>query len=206
MKISKKIILAAGLSVMPTKPSLKIHAERTRTDYVTNFANKISSQLKPSVYVNINRIWESIPKIAKPHVNMDVTKNLYNGSTEFLNKFLNGGVLAGKGKAFYNAQQKYGIDAVFLIGIAKHESGNGTSKYARQYNNVAGMMGKNGPLRFSSVDACIDKMAANLKEKYINKGRKTINKIGEKYAESRVWPNRVVQHMNGIYRTSLKAN
>ena len=126
-----------------------------------------------------------------PTLSMDVSRVKYNGTAEHLNQFL-GGVLRGKGKAFCKAQEKYGINAVFLLAIAKHESGNGTSKIARERCNVAGMKGKNGWMRFSSVEECIDKMAKNIKENYVDENKKTISQINRKYAKDTKWGTKIL--------------
>lgn len=97
-----------------------------------------------------------------------------------------GGVLRGQGQAFVEAAQKYGIDPRLLAAISMHETGNGTSRFARELNNVGGIMdpkqnwqrGK----RFGSMQEGIDYMARNLKRNYFDKGLRTLPQIQQKYA------------------------
>ena len=137
-------------------------------------------------------------QVPLPSVDMDISKTKYEGDPLFLNQFLKG-VLKGKGRAFYKAQNKYGINATFLIGIANHESGNGTSEFARKYNNVGGMIYKKSPIKFKSVAESIDSIASNIKNNYVAKGMRTPAQIGKKYAKDPKWPQKIVKHMKKIY-------
>lgn len=108
----------------------------------------------------------------------------FQGSAEQLNKQLNkkNGVLKNKGEVFLAAQEKYGINAAILAAIAINESAYGTSKKARNLNNVGGIRsGAKGFKKFNSVDECIMEMARLLKNSYINKGLTTIAQVGAKY-------------------------
>ena len=174
-----------------TKP---VWNNNTVNYYIPNFVLKKCNEHETQK--TLNHI-----KVPKPHVNLDISKTKYSGHPEFLNTFL-GGVLKGKAKQFIKAQEKYGINATFLIGVANQESGNGLSGYARNRNNIAGMRGKDGYMYFSSVNECIDKMAANLKKNYIDKGYKTIAQINKKYAESTEWTEHVITRMNPMYKAS----
>lgn len=150
------------------------------------------------------KMWNNIMELAKnykmPQFNFNFTNtssssgygnynqkatDLYKGSAEDLNKHLSG-VLAGKGKKFIELQNKYGISAAFLAAIANNESSYGTSPAARNKNNVAGIMSASSKFTklatFKSVDDCLDAMAKNLKNNYVDEGLVTISQIHEKYA------------------------
>ena len=179
-----------------------------KTENFVSFAKKENKQLQDLLNAplekfhrldSINRLIAT--QVPQPKRDLDVAKTKFVGHPEFLNIFLDG-VLTGKGEQFCKAQEKYGINASFLVGIANHESAMGKSDYARNKNNIAGIRGGNGYLTFSSVDECIDKMAANLKEKYIDKGLTTIEQINKKYAESNKWSSAVIRHMNPMYDAS----
>lgn len=61
---------------------------------------------------------------------LDLSKSS-NVTVEELNKFLQGkGVLEGKGQSFIEAGKKYGINEIYLLSHALHETGNGTSTLA----------------------------------------------------------------------------
>lgn len=116
----------------------------------------------------------------------DITK-LYKGTAEDLNKYLKGkGALEGKGQAFIDAQNKYGISASVLVGICMNESAKGTSELALNKNNVGGVRisGSKEFRTFESVEKCIDYMGSFLKSGYVNNsGRplKQLYQINAKY-------------------------
>ena len=94
------------------------------------------------------------------------SKTSYSASD--LNNFINantsdGNILRGKGQAFINAQNKYGVNAVTMLGIAINESGWGKSDLARYKNNLFGLeaydSNPNDAKSFSSIDQCIDEFA-----------------------------------------------
>ena len=109
----------------------------------------------------------------------DITKP-YGGTAEDLNKYLKGkGKLEGMGGAFIRAQEKYGISATVLVGIAMNESAQGTSKLARKKNNVGGVR-KSGTTefrKFNSVEDCIMEMARFLKAGYVNNSGRSLTKL-----------------------------
>lgn len=110
--------------------------------------------------------------------------DLYKGSAADLNKHLSG-VLKGKGAKLIELQNKYGVSASLMAAIANCESAYGKSNAARTKNNVAGIMSKSsGYMKlasFESVDECLEAMAQNLRNNYINKGYVTISQIHSKY-------------------------
>ena len=111
----------------------------------------------------------------------------YSGNAEDLNRYLKGkGVLSGQGQAFIDAQNKYGISAAVLAGIAISESG-GTSSLARKRFNVTSISSSRGWRRFNNVSECIDYTASMLANRYVkNSGLsgvslKTLYQINAKY-------------------------
>lgn len=71
--------------------------------------------------------------------------------------------LRGTGQAFINAQNKYGVNAATMLGIAINESAWGTSYFAVTKNNLFGLeaydSNPDDAKAFSSVDQCIDEFA-----------------------------------------------
>ena len=154
-------------------------------------------------FCNISKLKvDNSPKVAKPSVKMDVTNTLYKGSPEFLDMFLGNGKLKGQGKTFLNAQEKYGVNAIFLIAIAQLESATGKSNLAQKNNNFGGMRSGKGWSKFKTPEEGIDKLAENLKRKYIDDGLVTIDQIHKRYAEDKNWAYIVVSKMDDIYKTS----
>lgn len=119
-----------------------------------------------------------------------------NKSAAELNKYLKG-VLAGKGEVFLEAERRYGVNALFLVAIAREESANGTSRLARQQNNVGGIGGQGNFKTYASIDDGIFAIAKNISQgKYFFKeGRKTIAAISERYCNS-TWATHVNNLMN----------
>lgn len=104
----------------------------------------------------------------------------YTGTAEDLNRYLQGkGVLAGKGQAFIDAQNRYGISAAVLVAITMLESGGGTSNYARNKNNVGGVriVGSTEFRSFESVEACIMEMGRFLKAGYVNNSGRPLTQL-----------------------------
>ena len=139
----------------------------------------------------------------------NVTKNLYNGSAEYLDKCLKGTKLEGKGQMFLDAQEKYGINAVFLMSIVKEESGYGAAP-AKERNgvvhkyNIAGL--KTGKKVVGHVyqdnesyEACIESLCKNLHKYYISRKKTTIGSIQTVYAPGNTkWAEKVAKSMGEI--------
>ena len=109
--------------------------------------------------------------------------------------------LAGTGRYFIEAQEKYGINAEFLVAIAIYESGNGKSVAARRKNNFFGLMGRKGQLSFDSPQDCIDYAAKNLTKPegyYFGRGRYTISRIAARYASDKRWASRIITTMKSL--------
>ena len=72
-------------------------------------------------------------------------------------------VLLNSGQTFIDAQNKYGINALILFAMACHESGNGTSNYAKDRNNLFGWNAidsdPSSASRFNSVSDCVNQQA-----------------------------------------------
>lgn len=86
-------------------------------------------------------------------------------------------------RAFYDAEQKYGINGVFLASIAIHESGWGKSSIAVQKHNLFGFGAyDNSPFEsavtFATYSDGIDVVASWLASNYLNTAG-TLLKTGE---------------------------
>ncbi|MEG2000635.1 MAG: glucosaminidase domain-containing protein [Evtepia sp.] len=64
-----------------------------------------------------------------------------NLTAKAFNMLLYGSALAGNGTAFYELEQRYNINGVFAMAVAKTESGLGTSALAANKYNYFGMLG-----------------------------------------------------------------
>ena len=70
-------------------------------------------------------------------VDMDL-RTPSNATAEDIEKMLAGTKLAGLGQAFVDAEKTYGVNALYMMGLAAEESGYGTSNYALKRNNLYG--------------------------------------------------------------------
>ena len=103
--------------------------------------------------------------------------------------------LAGLGQALYVAEAETGVSAVLLAAICAHESGWGTSRLAREKNNLAGL-GAYRPglgMTFESRADCIDYLARLLA------GRPgSLTEVGQWYAEDPGWASNVAGCVRGL--------
>ena len=109
--------------------------------------------------------------------------------------------LAGLGKDFKEAQDKYGINAILLMAMAKHETGNGTSELFLNKNNLFGFNAididpYNQASDFKTPGDSIDTVAKHLKEGYLSPDGDYYNgvstdAIGKSYATDPDWSKKV---------------
>lgn len=131
-------------------------------------------------------------------------------SGEQLEKALAGTGLAGLGEYYAQKEKTHGINALFLIGIAKLESAGGSSRLARAQNNLGGLKnGKGGYMSFATKEDCVEYMATLLKDKYLTPGAKhyfgnTSKNVSVRYCEqSASWYTQVEDLMNKSYQKVL---
>lgn len=115
--------------------------------------------------------------------------------------------LKGTGKYFITAQEKYGINAEFLAAIAMHESACGTSSMARRKNNLFGLRGKRGWLKFDTPEACIMYAADNLTKSngfYFARKKFLIASIGKTYCPKNTtqWQKSIINFMKSMKAAS----
>ena len=89
------------------------------------------------------------------------------------------------------------VDPVMMEAIIRHESAHATSKAARNKNNLAGIMGRNGQRRYGSKEECVHDLGRIL-AKYKAKGRTTTAQVGRSYAAAGNWAEHVDRHMREI--------
>ena len=121
---------------------------------------------------------------------------------------------------FYYIEQQYNINGIFVASVGIHESGWGSSKIAKDKNNLFGYGAYdsnpyNGAYSFSSYSESIDLLARVFVKYYINPkgtsiygGEKavgtyyngpTLTGINKKYATDKNWANGVFAHMKYLY-------
>lgn len=105
--------------------------------------------------------------------------------------------LNGLGQAFYDGEQQYGINSLFVLAIINYESGNGTSSLAQNQNNLGGLKAQGSYKTFSSKAECVDYMYNLLSSNYIGRGLATISAIGEVYCGG-TWAEIVAENMQEL--------
>lgn len=169
---------------------------------------------KPLPEYNIPKVSDKYKEIKIPdipteyNVKFDITKNMFNGSVEDLNRCLKGTKLEGKGQMFLDAQIKHGINAIFLMSIVKEESHFGAApakegKTVHKYNIAGLKTGKriHGHIYQDneSYEACIESLCKNLHKHYIRRNKTSIDAIQKIYAPGNTqWAAKVKNTMGEI--------
>lgn len=133
---------------------------------------------------------------------------LSNVSSEYIDEKLKGTPMEGLGKAFKAAEQKYGVNALFLTSVAIHESGFGNSRIAKDKNNLFGFQAYDrSPYSsagtFKTKEEGIMTVAKYLSENYLSENGKyfsgySVDSIGKKYASDPNWANAVKNRMDKL--------
>lgn len=104
------------------------------------------------------------------NVNSDL-RQTSNLTAEEFDKMLSGTELEGIGDALEEVEIKHNLNGLYFLGLACLESGYGSSKYARERNNLVGWnavdSNPNKATYFKSKDECISYVAAKLKSNYL---------------------------------------
>ena len=110
-----------------------------------------------------------------------------NLTPEQLNQILEGTGLEGLGHAFIKMEEKYNVNALFGVAVAKLESAHGTSRLARNKNNLFGLNAIDGDaynkaFSYRTKEECILAFGEIIQTKYLDQGRTTLHQINKKYA------------------------
>ncbi len=111
-------------------------------------------------------------------------------SAEELAKGLRG-ELKNYAEAFVEAEENYGVNALFLAAVSAWESGWGKSCF--RPNNIFGWSGKS----FSSKEECIDFVASKIAEHYLSEDGKyyrgkTVSGVNRCYNGTDLWQRKIV--------------
>ncbi|KXT84997.1 mannosyl-glycoprotein endo-beta-N-acetylglucosaminidase [Streptococcus sp. DD11] len=132
-------------------------------------------------------------------------------SAEFIDSRLAGTPMAGLGKAFKKAEKDHGVNAIFLVGLAIHESDYGRSQIAQAKHNLFGFMAyDSSPFssagNFATFDDGIDTVARYLSEHYLKPGGqfyngKSMAAINVKYASDKTWHSKIAIRIRNFLKT-----
>ena len=119
-------------------------------------------------------------------------------------RMLKGSKLQSVSSHYIYAEETYGVNAIFLMGLTSLESGHGTSNIAINNNNIGGVRKGSGEYSsFSSWESCISYIA-NLISKYYLKDDATyfsgrsIWDVNENYCENSDWADKIVSISKGL--------
>ena len=97
-----------------------------------------------------------------------------NVTSEEIDKMLEGTKLHGLGSALVEAEQKYGVNALYMMGLACLESGFGNSAFAQKRNNLYGWnavdSNPNNASTFKNKKEATLYVASKLQSNYLTEG------------------------------------
>jgi len=109
-------------------------------------------------------------------------------------------VLEGSATTVWKKSIEYQIDPYFTAGVIFLETAYGKSSLVKRANNVGGLTGKNGYMKFRSVEESVDYLCSLLNKNYINKGLDTPIEINRKYCpDDKKWSVKVASIMKKMY-------
>lgn len=145
-------------------------------------------------------------------INQDL-KNQSNWSADQLNKWINSkaqksSLMYNQGAAFYEAAQKSGLDPIYLVSHAAHETGWGTSSISKSKGNFFGIGAFDSSpaasaFAFDGVQGGIVGGAVWIRENYYDKGQTTLYTMRyssngkHNFATDTGWANKIADIMMG---------
>ena len=105
---------------------------------------------------------------SKPKYNpYDLTEKS-NLNKEKAQRLLEGSALQTAAGAYVHAEEKHGVNAIFLMALTSHESGHGRSKLAINNNNIGGVKNSSGGWAYySDWGECIMHIARFISNSYL---------------------------------------
>lgn len=127
------------------------------------------------------------------------------GDAEMMDSYVKATPLAGLGKTWMEAEEKWRINAVFLCALACHESDFGRSRIARDKNNIYGYRAFDGDpynsaKSYGSFKESIEDVCSLLVRQYLFPTGSFYNGptprgVNVRYASDKNWAFKVVNHM-----------
>lgn len=157
-----------------------------------------------AVYNNIMNKGLTIDNV----VSSSNVKSTTSVTAEFINSKLSGTPMQGLGEAFKKAESDHGVNALFLTGLAIHESNYGKSRIAQDKNNIFGFQAYDkspykSAAKYANKAESIDKAAAHLAKNYLSEDGKyfngySISAIGKRYATDPNWANGIEKRIKTL--------
>lgn len=201
------IICTSVLGVVWAAQNLVTEAQQTDSALVEEMQTKAQEVSIPNALrtYTADRLTkqESIPAYSLVQLyDLDLRKP--SGVTAADLKLVTSKGLVGLEEAFVDAEEKYGINCIFLMSIASLESAKGTMMF--RPNNMFGY-GKSG---FSSKAEGINVVAKGLSSRYLKPGGSlyggspTLKSVNKRYAANPKWYAKVGNYMEGYYAVISK--
>lgn len=185
-------------------------------------ASKLTSEAVTPMITEKNRIAK-----LKESLSFDMELNKVSGLTLSDYKTIFSGLISDKNnifaenaETFYNMEQKYKINGIFIAAIGIHESAWGTSTLAKDKHNLFGFAAYdrdpyNSAANFETYEECIDTVAKTLAKNYLhlagtnvteeivatavyNNGP-TLTGVNTRYASDENWAEKVYKYMELLY-------
>lgn len=181
--------------------------------------NEIQKNINETVENTVKEIQQEVVQIEKQpteeqkqvsNLNISFDMNLLTKSNitiEELQKGFANTNMQGLEQYFINAENETGINAIYLAGLATHESDWNTSDFARERNNLFGWQSYDSNLnatkRFASKEESIMTVARALKKMYLSENGcyfngYTISGISKRYASDKQHNQKVFRNMQKI--------
>ena len=181
--------------------------------------NEIQKNINETVENTVKEIQQEVVQIEEQpteeqkqvsNLNISFDMNLLTKSNitiEELQKGFANTNMQGLEQYFINAENETGINAIYLAGLATHESGWNTSDFARERNNLFGWQSYDSNLnatkRFASKEESIMTVARALKKIYLSENGcyfngYTISGISKRYASDKQHNQKVFRNMQKI--------
>ncbi len=123
--------------------------------------------------------------------------------------------LKGNAKSFIKVEKKYGVNALYLLAIANHESDFGQSRIAKEKYNLFGFNAidsdpYNGASKFKSLDEGIQVVGKKIKDLYLTEDGTYFEgyssyAMNKNYASDKHWGEKVNNHMEIIAKKILRS-
>ena len=173
--------------------------------------DKLTSEKVTPLIKEQNRI-----ALIKDSLNKDMDLTLPSGLTLSDYKTILGynasdknSIFADNYEAFYNAEQTYRVNGIFIAAVGIHESAWGTSYLAKEKNNLFGYKAYdrdpiNSAQDFDSYADAINVVAEALHKNYLTPtgsfyNGTTIESVNQKYASDKAWHEKVYSYMEYLY-------
>lgn len=190
MKLSKLIIVNLILILLINiTPAYQFAIEKMESTNIKGLANEIIFVENLKFEYNTNLLIKS------------------NIKEETLAKAFQNTKMQGLEKYFIQAERESGINALYLAGLAVHESGWNTSKFANKRNNLFGWQAYDNDLDktkyFESKGECILFVAERIKTLYLSENGMfhsgyTMESISNRYASDKDHAKKVYKNIEKI--------